>query len=356
ENTEVIVEIKEPDYGGRKARATSSITVASPYAVLLRGDDVKISRRIKDENQRRHLIKIGKDLKPKGFTLLWRTASANAPDDFLATDIHQLTQKANRIFKRAREVDAPARLWEGQKAIDFEFPSYVKNKLDRLRRQVTPTVLDHHRLKSSGNTFRLAVDLAEKIMRSDDNKQMSTLLHQLAQSYYPTVGNMIDIEHVKLNGHVVRLGPARIIGAENANTRLTIRRQIRGRGIYDGFNARRVHGDYVLTQVHIDDWFTTSHYFSQSHQLKGIYININTPVERYPWGIHYVDLGVDVVQRPNGEVEIIDLDELDEAIEEKYITEWLKDKALSIAEEHHRHLVESPLPEQGSYLSPQASE
>ncbi|MCK5345733.1 MAG: DUF402 domain-containing protein, partial [Candidatus Heimdallarchaeota archaeon] len=151
--------------------------------------------------------------------------------------------------------------------------------------------------------------------------------------------------------HIVKLGPARVLKTEKENTKLTVKRPIRGRGFYDGFKSRRMHGDYVLSDIQVDDWYTTSHYYSQSHQLKGIYININTPVERYPWGIHYLDLGVDVVQRPDGEVEIIDLDEVEEAIEEKYITPWLQEKSLKIAEEHKQNLLKSPLPEQGVYLN-----
>ena len=345
EGSEIIVEVKEPDYGGRKARVTNNVTVSSRYAVLIQGQGVKISRRIVDETRRNHLIKIGNDLNPEGFTILWRTAAENAPDDFLATDVHQLTQKANRIFKRVNDVSSPTLLWEGRKSADFEFPAYIKHKLDKWRRQVTPTVPDHHILKSTGSPFTLGVDLAEKLMRSSENKEIPKILIQLIEPYYPLVGQSLVIEHVKLNGHIVKLGPARLIDANKEKTVFNIRRKIRGRGVYDGFNAKRVFGDYVLSQLRLEDWYTTSHFYSQDHDLKGIYININTPVERYPWGLHYIDLGVDVVQRPDGEVEIIDLDELDEAADELYLTKWLKDKALSIAEKHKNQLIKSPLPQ-----------
>ena len=79
-------------------------------------------------------------------------------------------------------------------------------------------------------------------------------------------------------------------------------------------------------------------YFGGDSHLKGIYVNINTEVEVYPWAIHYIDLCVDVIQRPNGEIEIIDLDELNDAYDAGYISTKLKTKALNIAKQEAERL------------------
>ena len=51
-----------------------------------------------------------------------------------------------------------------------------------------------------------------------------------------------------------------------------------------------------------------------------MYINLNTPIELYPYGIRYVDLEVDVCVWPNGRVKKLDEKKLKEAATEGIIT------------------------------------
>ncbi|MCS7132995.1 MAG: DUF402 domain-containing protein [Nitrososphaeria archaeon] len=74
-------------------------------------------------------------------------------------------------------------------------------------------------------------------------------------------------------------------------------------------------------------------YYSISGELKGHYYNISTPISLYPDHIHYFDLEVDVVVKPNSEAKVIDIDLLEKSVEEGRIGEKLKTKALRIAEE-----------------------
>ena len=101
-------------------------------------------------------------------------------------------------------------------------------------------------------------------------------------------------------------------------------------------------GDYALSEVSVGSWTMTTKYYDHENQLKGVYVNINTPIEAYPWGYYYVDLGVDVVQRVNGSISIIDLEELDEAFDNGYLTAKLKKKALQVANEEKDRLKNSP--------------
>ncbi len=52
-------------------------------------------------------------------------------------------------------------------------------------------------------------------------------------------------------------------------------------------------------------------------------MNLNTPIELYPYGIRYVDLEVDVCVWPDGRVKKLDEEKLGRAVAEGLITEKL---------------------------------
>ncbi|MHA2407738.1 MAG: DUF402 domain-containing protein [Candidatus Ranarchaeia archaeon] len=334
----VLVEIKEPDVGGRKARATTNVTFASDYAVLFPGQEVKISRRIVDKDKRSRLIKIGSENLPEDFSILWRTAAEDQPDDVLVEDIKNLDQRGKEILGKVDSETAPACIWSGITSVDLEFPLTIKRRMDRIRRQAVPTIKDHHALKSAGKYFGLAVDLGERLMDKVPQKQVEELINSLSAPEYPILGSTIGIEHVKVNGHIVDLGPAQVIETSNAGRNMVLRRYIRGRGSYDYLGERKMRGDYAHSYAKAGSWFMETKYFGGDSHLKGIYVNINTEVEVYPWAIHYIDLCVDVIQRPSGEIEIIDLDELNDAYDAGYISTKLKTKALNVAKQEAERL------------------
>ena len=71
-------------------------------------------------------------------------------------------------------------------------------------------------------------------------------------------------------------------------------------------------------------------YFSKDNQSKGIYWNINTPIELYidPFRLQYVDLEIDLVKRKNGEIQILDEEKLERVFAEEYLSQKLKQIAL----------------------------
>ncbi len=338
EGSAVLVEIKDPDMGGRKARATTNVTFASDYAVLFPGQEVKISRRIVEQDNRTRLMELGTKNLPSGFSILWRTASKDQADKVLAKNIKELEERGSKILEQAETATAPACILPGTSSMDTEFPLCVKRKLDKIRRQAIPTIKDHHALKSAGSLFGLAVDLGERLMEEVPQKRIEQLINSLSSVEYPKVGNTIGIEHVKVNGHIVDLGPAQVIETEDWGKSMLLRRYIRGRGSYDYLGERKMRGDYAHSLAKAGAWYMETKYYGEDTHLKGTYVNINTEIEIYPWGIHYIDLCVDVIQRPSGDIEIIDLDELDEAYDAGYISKQTKNKALTIAKEEAERL------------------
>jgi Ribonuclease G/E len=93
-----------------------------------------------------------------------------------------------------------------------------------------------------------------------------------------------------------------------------LEREIKSPGLYDGLGVAKEPGDRAVTEFVPGRWWYKTRYLSPSGELKGEYYNINTPIEIYPDRIRYVDLELDLVRLPGGEMRLIDEAELDRAL------------------------------------------
>ena len=220
-----------------------------------------------------------------------------------------------------RKGEAPATLLEGSRYVDVEFPALSKKKLDEIRGSVTPTMDGHHYYKACEVNVSSALDMAEKLLeKGGPREEVDALLKQAIRANYPIVGALIEIEHVKLHGKVFNLGKAIVEAFDHPKSLIRFRRVFRKKGIYDGLKIEKNPGDYAVTEAKIGEWYFKTQYFAKDGRYKGTYINLNTPIELYPYGIRYVDLEVDVCVWPNGRVKKLDEKKLKEAAAEGIIT------------------------------------
>jgi len=236
------------------------------------------------------------------------------------------------IIRRGK---ASAALLEGTRYVDVEFPALSKKKLDEIRGSVTPTMDGHHYYKACGVNVSSALDMAEKLLeKGGPREEVEKLLEQTIRGEYPIVDSLIEIEHVKLDGNVFNLGKAVIETFDHPKSLIQFRRVFKTKGIYDGLKVEKDPGDYAVTEAKIGEWHFKTQYFSKDGQYKGMYVNLNTPIELYPHGIRYVDLEVDVCVWPNGRVKKLDEKKLKEAAAEGIITpklvEIIKEKLQEI--------------------------
>ena len=143
--------------------------------------------------------------------------------------------------------------------------------------------------------------------------------------------SLARIEHVRVDGKVISLGEGTLAAADAADRRIVIRRFFRG-GRYDGLDLPIEEGDYALTECREGDMFVRHTYYSRKGVSKGVYVNINTPVELYPWGVRYVDLEIDVVRREGGEPFAVDRDKLQKITLQGHISPALEERASEVAE------------------------
>ena len=337
----VVVQVERRFLGAKEPLLTTKIKVPGKYAILLPGQEVKVSRKIRDPRKRSRLCELGKELNLPNWGILWRTASEDQPSEILKNEIANLVKDGEAILRRTEEVEAPAILWEGNHFMDVEFPSLSKRGLDDVRRSVAPTLEGHHYYKACGGAVSPALDMAEKLLEKGyPIGEVEELFEQTIEAEYPTTGSIIEIDHVKPGGRVFHLGRALVEAYYEDETAIRLRRDFRKEGVYDGLGTRKEPGDYAVTEAKIGDWHFKTRYFSKDGRHKGTYINLNTPIELYPWGIRYVDLEVDVCIWPNGEVETLDEERLEKAAEEGLII----GKLARIVEEKLQEIMEKSLP------------
>jgi len=321
---QIVVQVERRKIGARKPVLTTRIKIPGRYAILIPECLVKVSLKIRDPKVRSRLHKIGEELMPPDWGILWRTASADQSAEVLREEITRLAKEGRAVVEGAEGVEAPATLWEGGSFVNVEFPALSKRKLDELRRCVAPTMDGHHYYKACGRRVSSALDMAEKLLEKGGSlKEVEDLFKQSVEAEFPLVGFVIGMEHVKLDGKMFHLGEALVEAFDRHQSRLQLSRVFKRKGVYDGLGTPKEPGDRAVTEAKVGDWHFKTQYFSRDGRYKGTYINLNTPIELYPHGIRYVDLEVDVCVWPNGTVRKLDEEKLEKAAEEGLVTEKL---------------------------------
>lgn len=322
---QVVVQAKT-GLGSKKPLLTTNITIPGKYAVLTSQHLVKVSKRLLDFGERSRLLQLGEKLAPPNWGVIWRRTAANQTAEVLENEVSSLVEERKRVLKKAEQVEAPALLLEGSNLVNVEFPALSKAELDEIRRAVTPTMKKHHYYKACGGRVSVALEMAEKLQtKGHAYRDVEELFSQTVEKEYPTTGSLIEMEHVKLDGKVFHLGKALVQNFDYNGSTVSVRfrRDFMKKGVYDGLKIPKEPDDYAVTEANIGEWHFKTQYFSKDGQLKGTYVNLNTPVELYPYGIRYVDLEVDVCMWPSGKVEKLDEEKLERAIEEGLISEKL---------------------------------
>ena len=329
---QLTVQVERKRIGAKHPLLTTNLKIVGNYAILAQNSKVGVSLKIRDLQKRAELYALGKNLAPNGWGIIWRETSANQPQEALESEIRMLADKVEALKGKMASAEAPALLVDGLYFMDVEFPYFSKKGMDKLRASVTPTLDGHHFFKSCGGKVSSVLEMAERLLEegeapeSIENSFREQILYE-----FPEEGSVVDIEHVKLSGIVFHLGQATV---EVVNDKeLKYKRIMRGNGFYDGLGVKKEAGDTALSETRLGEWHIVTKYFSSNGELKGTYVNLNTPVEVYPHAIRYVDLEVDVCIQPNGAVQVLDLEKLEKALERGFISKGLFETVKGKADE-----------------------
>ena len=200
--------------------------------------------------------------------------------------------------------------------------------LDDRRREATATMPGHHRVKAGSADASAGVDLAEALCDPDPDAAFP--FGVVTDAFGPSEGDALRLEHGKPDGRLITLGEGTVT-AVDADGSVTVEREMTGGGTYDGLGVAREAGDVAETSLKEGRWWYPTTYRGRDGTVRGTYVNVCTPVEVFPDAARYVDLHVDVVKRPDGQVERLDDDELREAEAAGEVPEPLAEKARRVA-------------------------
>ncbi|MGQ9624059.1 MAG: DUF402 domain-containing protein [Candidatus Bathycorpusculaceae bacterium] len=317
---QVVVQVERKRMGTKHPVLTTNLKIIGKYAILTQNCKVGVSFKIRDLNKRAELYALGKRLVSDDWGIIWREPSAHQPAEVLEKEIETLKAKAKTLNENAQKTDAPSLLVEGLCFMDVEFPAISKNQLDKLRAPFAPTLNGHHFYNSCSGKVSTALEMAEKLLEKGQGlSEVEELFRKQVAAEFPEVGSVVDVIHVKPSGKVLHLGQATIENLGDGQIKYS--RTIRVGGFYDGLGVAKEAGDIAVSETKIGEWWVNTRYFSKNGELKGTYINLNTPVEVYPKAIRYVDLEVDVCIHPDGTVKVLDMDKLEKALEKGIISQ-----------------------------------
>ena len=312
-----------------KPRLTPGLAVVGDYAILRKIDNprVTISEHIRSPYKKAELLEIATNLVEKKISVHWRSNSRFAQREELEKHLEELEKKLHLVEEKSEKIDNGV-VNEGEQLVLIHLSSYDKKILDKLRSESTPTTPLHHSLKSIEPQLQPIVDLADKLVaRGIDPRTIEESIIELLSEKLQEK-RTIKILHIKPDGRTIEIGPAHIKNIYTQSEKITIllERKVRSRGIYDGLEVEKEPGDTIETEIETNSWRTTHKYYSRDGELKGIYININTPPEIGLDYIKYLDLEVDIIKTPRQKPQIIDKELLEKHLQNKIITKQLYEK------------------------------
>ncbi|MCS7281410.1 MAG: Rne/Rng family ribonuclease [Desulfobacterota bacterium] len=113
EGQELMVQVSRGPFGNKGTRVTSKITLPGRLLVLMPASThIGVSRRIQNESEKKRLYQLLKEICPRGFGLIARTASEGKSKEDLEEDLNFLMRIWKGVVEKAEKVHAPKLLYE----------------------------------------------------------------------------------------------------------------------------------------------------------------------------------------------------------------------------------------------------
>jgi len=105
---EVLVQVVKGPRGTKGARVSARISLPGRYLVLMpEADNIGVSRKIEDSDERERLKKIADKIRPMGFGMIVRTEAEGRGEKDLRNDLEFLLRMWNEIQEKAKVTPAP---------------------------------------------------------------------------------------------------------------------------------------------------------------------------------------------------------------------------------------------------------
>lgn len=130
----VLVQVVKEPIGSKGARLTSNVSIAGRYLVLLPNSSHRgVSRKIEDRSARERLKKLIRAFEmPQDMGLICRTASANATQEMLIAEAHDLLKSWQTIMDNFQKANEPTLLYAESDLIKRAVLTALDKRYDRI--------------------------------------------------------------------------------------------------------------------------------------------------------------------------------------------------------------------------------
>jgi ribonuclease G len=179
EGQEVLVQVSKEPIGTKGTRITSYISLPGRYLVFMPTlDHIGISRRIKDEKERKRLREIIQTLRPPSSGFIVRTASEGAEPDEIRNDMEFLLHLWENILKKKESSNAPS-------LIHSDLTMVLRVIRDILSPQVNRIVID------SRDEYENIISFINTYM---PKQKYEITLHEKQEAIFDAYGIEIEID------------------------------------------------------------------------------------------------------------------------------------------------------------------
>jgi hypothetical protein len=287
--------------------------------ILIRKGFTKVSKHIRNHEERKRLLNLSDQFKIEGWGILWKALAENKSNEDLKKEIGALLKKEESIRKKFESSKGPEKLEDGLCIHFLDFGKGSKEFLDDIRSKVKPTIKGHHVMKSMG--FAFAAELGDSLARKKSDVEKVVMGMLKPNQYYKILLNKLNGRTICIKGKISEVGNS-----------IIIERGIKPIGEYLILGIKKEKGDYSITSIKSEDMFIKETYFNSNGKEKGTVFSISLPFEVSPAFARSMGLGLHVIEK-EGKREVANQEVIDEAVEQGRVSKDLKDKAVKIANE-----------------------
>ncbi|MDD3268355.1 MAG: Rne/Rng family ribonuclease [Syntrophomonadaceae bacterium] len=130
---DIMVQVKKEAFAEKGARVTGDLTIPGRFLVLLPfQNEVSISRKITDDQRRKHLRSIIEEHKPHGTGIILRTACLEAEDHEILADLRKLIQIWEEVNLRYNNHKSTSLIYEDIDVLERTLRDYLDCSISRV--------------------------------------------------------------------------------------------------------------------------------------------------------------------------------------------------------------------------------
>jgi uncharacterized protein YqgQ len=181
-----------------KIMLSTQLRIFGDNIIIIKNGFTKMSKGIHSNEGKTKLYDIAKGLNLKEWGILWVQGAEDKDEEVLKQELEELQKKESEINEKFNNCNEPSIIYEGMNKYFILFDEHDKNELDKIRKTVMPTIMNHHKLKSAGYT--ILTDFAENLLDKYSDEEIDQKINEVLLRYGPVKDKLYRLAFTRLNG------------------------------------------------------------------------------------------------------------------------------------------------------------